>query len=299
MKSKLSAARWSSLPTAKGGDGDDEEAESTLFVHVDGYNLMGCDSECRSAMRSKSRKRAGMKAARRRLARLLQHEFVEKAGALGLGYNVRTTLWFDGKGHDEKYGDVEIAFSSKEQIVDDKLVEMLGRESVKAAGTLLVVTSDRKLTVRLHDVGVLVMKSGVFYKRYLRPKGADKKDVDDHNHDDHDHDDEDQVTPPEMANEQQQEEEAMSMVMTDDFVAVINGKVECGRNDEDEADTQSGDSGGVEMDSDDAPDEMEGGGPRDETAEDGEDSDYLEIYGDDDEEEEDEEEMVMEMETEE
>merc|ERR1719334_2689995 len=88
MKSKLSAARWSSLPTAKGGDGDDEEAESTLFVHVDGYNLMGCDSECRSAMRSKSRKRAGMKAARRRLARLLQHEFMEKVGALGIGYNV-------------------------------------------------------------------------------------------------------------------------------------------------------------------------------------------------------------------
>merc|ERR1712224_529699 len=182
-----------------------------------------------------------MGAARRRLTRLLQHEFMEKVGALGIGYDVRTTLWFDGKGHDDKYGDVEIAFSSKKQSVDDKLVEMLGGESMKGAGTLLVVTSDRKLTVRLHDVGVLVMKSGVFYKRYLRPKGADKMaikfdDGDNDNADDHDddHDDEDGVTPPGMDNE---EEEAMSMVMTDDFVAVINGKVECGRNDEDEAGT--------------------------------------------------------------
>jgi len=246
----------------------------------------------------------GMKAARRRLARLLQHEFLEKAGALGLGYNVRTTLWFDGKGHDEKYGDVEIAFSSKEQIVDDKLVEMLGRESVKAAGTLLVVTSDRKLTVRLHDIGVLVMKSGVFYKRYLKPIGADKMDVDGgDNNDDHDDDEEDEVTPPGMADEKEQEEEAMSMVMTDDFVAVINGKVECGRNDEDEAGTQSGDSGDVDVDvdTDDAPDEMEGGGHRYGTpiAEDGEDSDFLEIYGDEEEEEDMEMEMVMEMETEE
>merc|ERR1711997_60260 len=102
-------------------------------------------------------------------------------------------------------------------------------------------------------------------------------------------------TSPGMADEKEQEEEAMSMGMTDDFVAVINGKVECGRNDEDEAGTQSGDSGDVDVDSDDAPDEMEGGGHRYGTpiAEDGEDSDFLEIYGD-----EEEEDMVMEMETE-
>merc|ERR1712062_393281 len=109
------------------------------------------------------------------------------------------------------------------------------------------------------------MKSGVFYKRYLKPTDADKMDVDggdNDNDDDHDDDDEDEVTPPGMADEKEQEEEAMSMVMTDDFVAVINGKVECGRNDEDEAGTQSGDSGDVDVDTDDAPDEMEGGGHR-------------------------------------
>merc|ERR1719233_2452844 len=121
------------------------------------------------------------------------------------------------------------------------------------------------------------MKSGVFYKRYLKPIGADKMDVD--GGDNNDDDDDDEVTPPGMADEKEQEEEAMSMVMTDDFVAVINGKVECGRNDEDEAGTQSGDSGDVDVDTDDAPDEMEGGGHRYGTpiAEDGEDSDFLEI----------------------
>merc|ERR1712154_541206 len=136
-----------------------------------------------------------------------------------------------------------------------------------------------------------VMKSGVFYKWYLKPKGDDKMDVDVN-----------EVTPPGMGDEKEQEEEAMSMVMTDDFVAVINGKVECGRNDEDEAGTQSGDSGDVDADTDDAPDEMEGGGHRYGTpiAEDGEDSDFLEIYGDEEEEEDMEDmEMVMEMETEE
>jgi len=290
MKSKLRAARLRALPSAQRvGNGDD--AEPTLFVHVDGYNLIGCDAECRKAIRSK---RGGMKAARRRLVRLLQHEFMERADALGIGYRVRMTLWFDGKGRNEQCGDVEVAFSSTEQRigqnVDDKLVEMLG--GMKGGGCHLVVTSDRKLTVRLHDVGVLVMKSGVFYREYLSQKGGDKMHVD-LGGGDGDDEEEVAVAAPGIGDEKEQEEEAVNEVMTGDFVAVINGKMECGQNDDEEESNETEDSGDYEM----VPDEMEGGDHRYETpiAEEGEDSDFLEIFGDDQDDDDDDDDEDMEL----
>merc|ERR1719238_575942 len=130
------------------------------------------------------------------------------------------------------------------------------------------------------------MKSGVFYKGYLKQKGADKMDVDGDNDDD---DDEEEVAPPGITDEKEQDEESMNEAVTDDFVAVINGKVECGQNDEEEESTQSGDSG-------DAPDEVEGGGHQYGTpiVEEREDFDFVEIYGDDDDDDEDDDVMDIE-----
>merc|ERR1712217_595717 len=159
---------------------------------------------------------------------------------MNLGYDVQLTLWFDGgKGQTEKYGDVQIAYSSKNQIVDDKLVQMFGGD-LGRSGNFLVVTSDRNLTLRLHDVGVKVMKSGRFYKQYLK------------------------------VNEQQQNAvEKMDVDGNDDK--------EC---------TPEGDGGDNDDETDDcSPDEVEGGNhqyssPIEQDAEDGEDSDYFEIFGD-------------------
>merc|ERR1712083_595629 len=91
-----------------------------------------------------------------------------------------------------------------------------------------------------------VMKSGRFYKRYL------------------------------------------GQLDSEDSVDVIAGKMDCGQNDEQE-DTPEGASGDFEMETDDYyPDEMEGrfheyvspSGPGMEDQDDGEDSDFMEIFGD-------------------
>merc|ERR1719384_2474254 len=208
-------------------------------------------------------KRGGMKRSRQRLARLIQKQFMDKVSAMNLGYDIQLTLWFDGgKGQTEKYGDIQIAFSSKDQIVDDKLVQLFSGNGT--SGNLLVVTSDRNLTLRLHDVGVMVMKSGRFYKQYLKVKdqkqdnGVEKMEVDG-------------------------DEEK-----TDDFVHVITGKVVCGQNDDKEF-TPEGNGGDIDDETDDySPDEVEGGNheyssPLGQDAEDGEDSDYFEIFGDEEE----------------
>merc|ERR1719336_2802827 len=270
MKMKVKAARVDNLPPAGN--------HSTLFIHVDGYNLIGCDAECRKGMRGK---RGGMKRSRQRLARLLQEQFMEKVSAMNLGYDIQLTLWFDGgKGQTEKYGDIQIAFSSADQIVDDKLVQMFS--GIGTSGNLLVVTSDRNLTLRLHDVGVMVMKSGRFYKQYLKVKdqkqqnGVEKMEVDG--------DDE----KPLVDDQKQQNEETGDEEMTDDFVHVITGKVVCGQNDDKEF-TPEGNGGDIDDETDDySPDEVEGGNheyssPLDQDAEDGEDSDYFEIFGEEEE----------------
>merc|ERR1712083_126945 len=257
MKEKLNAARLTTLPLSNG-----DAQGSTLFIHVDGYNLIGCDSECRKGMRGR---RGGMKRSRQRLARLLQENFMERVDALALGCTVRMILWFDGKGQNEKYGDIEIAFSSGDQIVDDRLVAMLGGMK----GNFLVVTSDKKLTVRLHDIGVHVMKSGVFYKQYLAVKGVEKMDVD-----------ENAVSEDPAVGDEKEQNDDVDMV-SEDFVHVIAGKVDCGQNDEECS--PGGDSGDNDDETDGALEEMEGivheySSPVN-TAE-GEDSDFMEIFGD-------------------
>merc|ERR1712113_679990 len=91
---KLAMARLESLPSDKNEIG----GNSTLYVYVDGYNVIGCDGMCRKNMRG----RGGMKKARSRLAGLLQQNFLDKFGELKLDYNVAVNLWFDGNGKEEE-----------------------------------------------------------------------------------------------------------------------------------------------------------------------------------------------------
>jgi len=250
---KLKEARSPSLPAAINGD--------TLSVHIDGYNLIGCDSECRKMMRS--RRRGGMRASRQRLSRLVTERLLDRAGALGLGYALRVTLWFDGKGQGGKCGDgLDVVFSGH-SVVDDRLVELFGGNE---ANDVMVVTSDRELTLRLHGLGVGVMKSGTFYNAYLKEKAtAEEMEVDD--------DDEDEDQP--VGDQKEPEPEADDDAVADEFGHFIANKVDRGQND----DTN-------DEDTDCAPDEMEGSGSHYESpsrtpGDEGEDSDFMEIFGDD------------------
>jgi len=159
----LDTARISALPSKKADiDGNDR-----LYIHVDGYNIMGCDSLCRRNMRGGG---AGMKGARQRLAMLIQHDFLLKK--LSVEYDISLKLWFDGNGQNHRFGDIDIEFSTKKQIVDDRLVEIFAAQTKKENANVLVITSDRGLTLRLYELGVKVMKSSTFYKTYLVPTKA-------------------------------------------------------------------------------------------------------------------------------
>eukprot|EP00484_Ammonia_sp_Unknown_P004125 CAMPEP_0197073802 /NCGR_PEP_ID=MMETSP1384-20130603/210791_1 /TAXON_ID=29189 /ORGANISM="Ammonia sp." /LENGTH=337 /DNA_ID=CAMNT_0042512643 /DNA_START=147 /DNA_END=1161 /DNA_ORIENTATION=- len=145
----------------------------TLHVYVDGYNIIGVDRACRDFMyKSKEKQKA-----RQRIAELIQHSFVEK---VKLNYKVVVHLYFDG--HIDKeytkqlvldeqlvavYKDIEIVHTTVECVVDDRLVADFSKVAKEQNGDKLVITSDRELTIRLHDIGVASMKSGVFYKAYL------------------------------------------------------------------------------------------------------------------------------------
>jgi len=145
----------------------------TLHVYVDGYNIIGVDRACRDFMyKSKQKQKA-----RQRIAELIQHSFVEK---VKLNYKVVVHLYFDGHidkeytkqlVHDEQlvavYKDIEIVHTTVECVVDDRLVADFSKVAKEQNGDKLVITSDRELTIRLHDIGVASMKSGVFYKAYL------------------------------------------------------------------------------------------------------------------------------------
>merc|ERR1712113_270816 len=159
---KLSMARLELLPS----DRNEIGGNSTLYVYVDGYNVIGCDGMCRKNMRG----RGGMKKARSRLAGLLQQNFLDTFGELKLDYDVAVNLWFDGNGKDEKYGDIQITFSTKKQIVDDKLVELFSKNNKKQNSNILVITTDKALTLRLYEIGCKVIKSSVFYKTFLKDK---------------------------------------------------------------------------------------------------------------------------------
>jgi predicted RNA-binding protein with PIN domain len=160
-KEKLALAQLEALPVNISGN--------ELYIYVDGYNIIGCDNVCRKSMR----RRGGMKKSRRRLSTLLQEEFINKykSGVLGLNYVPIVKLYFDGNGMNEVCGDIEITFSTKKQIVDDKLVEIFSKNNKKENGNILVITSDRELTLRLYDIGVQVMKSSTFYKTFLKGNG--------------------------------------------------------------------------------------------------------------------------------
>merc|ERR550525_735119 len=60
MKRKLQAARLTHLPAA-------DSVKSALHIHVDGYNLIGCDPQCRKGMRK------GIRKLRQRLVNMLQN----------------------------------------------------------------------------------------------------------------------------------------------------------------------------------------------------------------------------------
>merc|ERR1719242_1449185 len=84
------------------------------------------------------------------------------------------------------------------------------------------------------------MKSGRFYKRYLM-KSVDKMDVD-------------QDQKEDVADQTDQQDQADTGMISEEFVHVISGKMDCGQNDEDE-----GSLDGASNEDDECPDEMEGG----------------------------------------
>eukprot|EP00483_Globobulimina_turgida_P000723 UN00723 len=143
----------------------------TLHIYIDGYNIIGCDRECRNFMyKTKNTKYK----ARQRMAELFQHLFIEK---IKLKYKIITHLWFDG--HIDKeytknnksieiFKDIEITHTPIDYVVDDKLVDDFSEISRDKNSDKLVITSDRELIVRLYECGVYSMKSCRFYKQFLK-----------------------------------------------------------------------------------------------------------------------------------
>lgn len=145
----------------------------TLHIYVDGYNIIGVDRACRDFMyKTKDKQKA-----RQRIAELLQHSFAEK---VKLNYKFAVHLYFDGhidaeytkqaalaEKTMEVYKDIEIVHTV-DCVVDDKLVDDFSKVLQHQNGDKVVITSDRELTIRLHAIGVVSMKSGFFYKAYLK-----------------------------------------------------------------------------------------------------------------------------------
>jgi DNA polymerase III alpha subunit (gram-positive type) len=161
-KEKLELARIEALPSSN----DEIGGQPALNVYIDGYNIIGCDSQMRKNMRKRG---GGMKRARTMLVEMVQKWFMDGAPALNLPYKINLNVWFDGNGKDEIVGDIQVSYSSKKSTVDDTLVAMFSKKA-HLNGCVLVVTSDRELTLRLHELGVKCMKSGVFYQQYLKSK---------------------------------------------------------------------------------------------------------------------------------
>eukprot|EP01084_Bolivina_argentea_P134222 236786_1 len=143
----------------------------TLHIYIDGYNIIGCDRQCRDFMYKSKRTKYK---ARNRMAALIQHLFIEK---IKLKYNIVMHLWFDG--HIDKqytqnnksieiYKDIEITHTPINYVVDDKLVDEFSKINKDKNCNKLVITSDRELIIRLYECGVYSMKSGRFYKQFLK-----------------------------------------------------------------------------------------------------------------------------------
>jgi transposase len=122
-----------------------------LSIIVDGWNVMGALLKGRGRSKSKMQSFLNTFAA---------HPFVSH-GRHSL------VVMFDGGGRDGVDGLVFVRHSGPSRIVDDVLVEeftvLAGSPSFDGQQHV-VVTSDRELTLRLHAIGVQVMKSGTFVR---------------------------------------------------------------------------------------------------------------------------------------
>ena len=92
-------------------------------------------------------------------------------------------LFYDGNGQDKLDKNVNISHSGKNIIVDDLWINLLTQKQGNGIDTshIVCVTSDRELTVRLHNIGVTVMKSGKFFKTYLKQLMPPKETKNDDN----------------------------------------------------------------------------------------------------------------------
>lgn len=164
---KLNKARIEVFPDKLSCDDYDK-----LYIYIDGYNIIGCDRDCRDFMYKIKNKHK----ARQRMTKLIQQLFIEKY-AKKLNYSIMIHLWFDG--HIDKqytknnksieiYKDIEITHTPIDYVVDDMLVDQFSKISKDKNGDKLVITSDRELAIRLYDIGVISMKSGRFYKEFLQ-----------------------------------------------------------------------------------------------------------------------------------
>merc|ERR1712130_1037991 len=135
--------------------------------------------------------------------------------------------------------DIEISFSTKRQIVDDKLVELFSKNDKKTNSNILVITSDKELTFRLYEIGVKVMKSGCFYKAFLKEKEKEN---------DHDEDEEKKLEIEDFGETEVLKEN------DDDFEKHILSKIE----EKGATRTISGESDESDHDDQDALDEVEG-----------------------------------------
>eukprot|EP01083_Nonionella_stella_P067525 178668_1 len=241
---QLDAARVVSLPV----DRKEIGGHSTLCVHVDGYNIIGCDALCRKAMRGRGK---GRKQARQRLVTLVQKQFLDAIAALNPAYAVEVNVWFDGNGEGMKCDGVSVVYSTRKQSVDDMLVEMLSKSGKDNNANVLVITSDKALTLRLYEIGVKVMKSGVFYKTFLAQKEDDGDVV---------------MNTEDMALD---EEDVKEIESDDDFVNVITSKMDIDSmaNPRDDEDTT------------DSSDQVEGGRGSNDDESDEFDAEYTTIYG--------------------
>jgi len=163
-KAALKRVRCAALPTSRLEIG----GASVLRVHIDGYNAMGADKLCRKAMRSRRSQWA-----RTRLAQLIQRRFVDAFNAEQRGFAVVVTLWFDGKARAADDANAMNANGSRvcvafAESVDDALVSRLSANDAAQNRAVFVVSSDKALALRLDALAVRVVKSGAFYKRYLK-----------------------------------------------------------------------------------------------------------------------------------
>ena len=133
QKKKVKNARVYSL-----SDGILDQSKP-LIINIDGYNIMGCDKVCKRLLKNNE-----IDKAKERLNMLMNN--FNAGNNVSVGYQVKTQIWFVNNS------------------------DIISKSCTNSNGNLLFVTSDRKLTLELAENGVKVMKSGIFYKKYLSTK---------------------------------------------------------------------------------------------------------------------------------